>query len=484
MLNDVRLYNTKSRSLETFKPIHEGKVGIYSCGPTVYHYQHLGNMRAVVFADTLRLMFVSLGYEVRHVINITDVGHLVGDGNEGEDKMEKGSKREGKTAWEVAKFYTDEYFRCLDMLNVPRSEFNFPRATDNIPEQIELIKMLEEKGYTYSITDGVYFDTSKFSHYADFAKLDIEGLKSGARVEENTEKRNSTDFALWKFSPKDEQRQMEWESPWGKGFPGWHIECSAMSKKLLGAHFDIHTGGIDHIPVHHTNEIAQSECANGETYVNYWMHNNFLNDAQGKMAKSGSDFLRLQTLVEKGYSPLAFRYYLLTTHYRKEIAFSFEALDAASVAYEKLLNWCAHHVVKIGIVSDIYSKAFREALYDDLGTPSAIAEMWSLIKDDKISDEDTYATLIDMSVTLGLELHKAEKKETLQAPENVQKLLDVRAFARSSIYSYFSMVKILYRKFLECRKKPENSLYSVTVFSISPAKGVGRDRVAFPLMYV
>ncbi|MFA5131922.1 MAG: cysteine--tRNA ligase [Candidatus Paceibacterota bacterium] len=433
----IKLHNTKSRTTEEFKPITEGKVGMYSCGPTVYHYQHLGNMRAVVFADTLHNMFLSAGYDVTHVINITDVGHLVTDGDTGEDKMEKGSKREGKTVWEIADFYTKEYFHCLDLLNINRSEYIFPRATDTIPEQIALVQTLEEKGYTYAISDGIYFDTSKFPRYADFAHLDIEGLQSGARVEENTEKKNITDFALWKFShstrsgqvPKNEQRQMEWDSPWGKGFPGWHIECSAMSKKILGPHFDIHTGGIDHIPVHHTNEIAQSECANGETYVNYWMHNNFLNDTAGKMAKSSGEFLRLQTLVDKGYDPIAFRYYLLTTHYRKELAFSFEALDASSVAYKKLWDWSAEHITHSGVVNQNHTKVFLEALYDDLGTSTCIAEMWALLKDEQVNNEDKYATLMEMSSILGFSLHKASK-EMLTVSKDVEALLDARLKAR------------------------------------------------------
>jgi cysteinyl-tRNA synthetase len=285
MLN-IRLYNTASRKVEDFKPIKDGEVGIYSCGPTVYHYAHIGNLRAYVFADILRRSFVSADYKVKHIINITDVGHLVGDGDGGEDKLEKGAEREGKSAWEVAKFYTDSFMEDLQSLNIDTNEYTFPRATDNIKEQIGLISALEIDGYTYKTSDGIYFDTSKFSHYGDFAHLNIEGQKSGARVEENKEKKNITDFALWKFSPALEQRQMEWDSPWGKGFPGWHIECSAMSMKYLGNHFDIHTGGIDHIPVHHTNEIAQSECVTGEKYVNYWMHVNFLHDSTGKMSKS------------------------------------------------------------------------------------------------------------------------------------------------------------------------------------------------------
>jgi cysteinyl-tRNA synthetase len=434
MADTIKLYNTKGRELQVFEPIHEGAVSIYSCGPTVYHYQHLGNMRAAVFADTLHRMFVYAGYDVKHIINITDVGHLTGenegDANTGEDKLEKGAAREGKSVWEIAKKYTDAYFKDLTALNVSLGDYLFPRATDHIQEQIDLVKKLEEKGFTYTISDGVYFDTAKFKAYPDFAHLDVKGLQAGARVEENTEKRNITDFALWKFSPKESVRQMEWDSPWGKGFPGWHIECSAMAMKYLGNHFDIHTGGIDHIPVHHTNEIAQSECATGETYVNYWLHNNFLNDAAGKMAKSSGDFLRLQTLIDKGYSPLVFRYQLLTVHYRKELQFSFESLDAARVAYEKLVAFAGEHAGSHGVVQSTYKKEFTDAMYDDLNTPRAIGVLWTMIKDDSLSDADKRATLLDFDRVLGLGLTEVKKMKVI-IPEDVQSLLDSRAVARA-----------------------------------------------------
>lgn len=427
---DIFLYNTKSRSVEAFTPIQEGSVSVYSCGPTVYHYAHIGNLRAYVFADTLQRLLRESGFSVKHVINITDVGHLVGDGDEGEDKLEAGAKREGKTAWDVAKFYTDAFFADLDALNIPKDKYLFPRATDTITEQIALVKTLEEKGFTYKTSDGIYFDTSKFPEYADLAKLDIEGLKSGARVEENTEKKNITDFALWKFSPEKGKRDMEWDSPWGKGFPGWHIECSAMSEKFLGKHFDIHTGGIDHIPVHHTNEIAQSVCAHdGEAYVNYWMHVNFLNDKDGKMAKSSGDFLRLQTLIDKGVSPLAYRYYLLTTHYRTEISFSMEALMGAQEAYKKLVLWCAEHKTDAGSVSEQYKKEFEEAIRNDLNTPQGIAIIWKLLKDDSVSDADKYKTVVSFDAMLGLGLENA-KKETVEIPEHIQELLEKRKKVR------------------------------------------------------
>lgn len=429
MTHEIRLYNTKSKSLEVFVPLEAGIVKIYSCGPTVYHYQHLGNMRAAVFADILHRTLQGCGYEVRHIINITDVGHNVDDAENTEDKMEKGSKREGKSVWEVAKMYTDIYFKDLNMLGVHLDEYVFPRATDHIPEQIALIQKLEEKGFIYAISDGIYFDTSKFDAYPDFAHLDIEGLQSGARVEENTEKRNITDFALWKFSPENEKRQMEWDSPWGKGFPGWHIECSAMAMKYLGNHFDIHTGGIEHIPVHHTNEIAQAECATGETYVNYWMHNNHLLDPTGKMSKSNDDFLTLSSLVEKGYKPLAYRYFLMSANYRKELLFSFEALDGATAAYEKLLTFCKKNAMKITAVDELYKETFYVALVDDLNTPQALAVLWNMMKDARLTPEVKYGTLMHIDKVLGLGLSDIEREEVSITPE-VQTLLDERSQAR------------------------------------------------------
>jgi cysteinyl-tRNA synthetase len=425
----IKLYNTKSRLIEVFTPITPLVATIYSCGPTVYHFAHIGNLRAYVFADVLRRTLAASGLTVTHVINITDVGHTTDDGDAGEDKMEKGSRREGKSAQDLAKFYEEAFKKDLTALNIPLEAYIFPRATETIPEQIAIIEELERKGYTYQTHDGVYFDTSKFAQYPDLAKLDIDGLQSGARVEENKEKKNITDFALWKFSPKNEKRQMEWDSPWGVGFPGWHIECSAMSIKYLGNHFDIHTGGIDHIPVHHTNELAQSECATGVTYVNYWMHVNFLHDNSGKMSKSNDDFLTLSILTEKGYDSLAYRYFLLTTHYRKELNFSYDALDAATIAYKKLVAWCEEHRTDEGVVHEVSFSRFTKALYDDVGTPSGIAELWDIIKDQTISRADAYQTVCAMSDMLGLGLENAEK-QVLFLPEAVITLLEERKKAR------------------------------------------------------
>ncbi len=470
----LKIYNTKSRQVEDFIPINEKDIKIYSCGPTVYHYQHLGNMRSYIFADILNntLSAIYPESEITHVINITDVGHLVSDGDDGEDKMEKGSKRTGKSTWEIAKYYSEDFLASLNLLNAGDNEyikskvkegekysvenykkeklisdkFTFVRATDYIAEQIALIKKLENKGYTYATSDGIYFDTSKYPAYADFAKLNISGLESGKRVEDvKGEKKNITDFALWKFSPQNEVRQMEWESPWGVGFPGWHTECVAMSEGILGKHFDIHTGGIDHVPVHHTNEIAQSVCAHsGENtenqFVNYWMHNNFLNDVSGKMSKSNDEFLRLQTLIDAEYSPSSFRYLLLTTSYRKELDFSYDSLDASSNALKKLQKYMheaakdVNNIIdatKYRISDDWYEK-FLLCLCEDLNTSKALAVMWELISDREAKHK--YSTILKMNKVLGLDLSFSKDVNELSSDDQeiVDDLFSKRKAARES----------------------------------------------------
>ena len=307
----IKLYNTMSRKIEEFKPLVPNQVSFYSCGPTVYGYQHLGNMRAFVNGDILKRMFIENGYDVRHVMNITDVGHLTNDDyDSGEHKMEKGARRENKTVWDIAKMYTDAFVRDTNSLNIIAPTF-MPRATDYIQEQIEQVQKLEELGYTYEIPgDGIYYDTSKFADYGALGGQNLDELRAGARIE-NSDKKNPTDFALWKFSPTNEKRAMEWDSPWGRGFPGWHIECSAMSMKLLGPHFDIHTGGQEHAKVHHSDEIAQSEPIVGKPWVNYWVHWAWLLSKTGKMSKSAGDVLTVQALIEQGYDPMTYRYMLL-----------------------------------------------------------------------------------------------------------------------------------------------------------------------------
>ncbi len=394
----LKFYNTLTKKKEEFIPLQAGKVGMYNCGPTVYNYAHIGNLRAYVFADVLRRTLEYRGYKVTQIVNITDVGHLVSDADEGEDKMEKGARLAGKTAGEIAEFYTNAFFDDLTKLNIQKAGA-YPKATEHIPEQIALIQKLEEKSYTYQTSDGIYFDTAKFPRYGEFAGLNIEGQHEGARVEANPEKRNSADFALWKFSG-GEKRQQEWDSPWGVGFPGWHIECSAMSMKYLGETFDIHTGGIDHIPVHHTNEIAQSECATGKRFANYWLHSGFVNIEGGKMAKSEENFIRLATLEEKGISPLAYRYWLLTAHYSKTINFTWEAVEGAQTALIKLHELFRSFKDEDGAPDTEYLARFAEAIDDDLDTPRTIALLWELIKDP--GTQNKKATMLEFDKVLGL----------------------------------------------------------------------------------
>jgi cysteinyl-tRNA synthetase len=317
----LALYDNYTRTLREFVPLtKDAPVGIYTCGPTVYDYQHIGNFRTFLFEDVLKRVLRWNGYRLNHVMNITDVGHLTSDADTGEDKMEKGARRTGKSAWDIAKLYTDDFLEQLGRLNIDNADV-LCRATDHIPEQIAFIADIERKGFAYRTSDGVYFDTSKQDDYGYLARLDIHGLEAGRRVEQG-EKRMPTDFALWKFSKPEDKRQMEWDSPWGRGFPGWHIECSAMAQKYLGDFFDIHCGGEDHIPVHHTNEIAQTEARVGTRLANLWMHGYFLLMNDAKMAKSAGEFLRVQSLVERGYDPLVYRYLCLTAHYRTQMSFS------------------------------------------------------------------------------------------------------------------------------------------------------------------
>lgn len=429
---DIQIFNTKSREKEPFTPIKAGEVSIYHCGPTVYNFQHIGNMRRFVFADLVHRLFVANDFKVKQVINITDVGHLVSDQDDGEDKMEKGAAREGKSAKEIADFYTADFMSDLALLNISTADTQFPRATDYINEQIALVKALEQKGFIYAIDDGVYFDTAKDDVYGDFANLDIKGLQEGVRVEANTQKKNITDFALWKFSKPEEKRQQEWESPWGVGFPGWHLECSAMIKALLGNSIDVHTGGIDHIPVHHTNEIAQSEVANGSPLAYYWMHNEHLNFGKEKMAKSGESFIRLKDLVEKGYNPLAYRYYTLLAHYQTKIDFSFDALDAATVAWKKINEFVAKSEDG-GNISEANVALAHEAFNDNLNTPKVVALIWEIIKESSLNDADKKATILEINKLLGIidPAYKAIENISIDSlPEEIQALITERQKAR------------------------------------------------------
>lgn len=392
----LKFHNTLTGQVDEFVAQNNGKVSLYTCGPTVYNYQHIGNLAAYIYWDTLVRILIANNYEVNRVINITDVGHLTSDADEGEDKLEKGARRENKTAWEIAKFYTDDFLKSMERLEMITPQ-HIARATDYIPNQIDLIRKIKNAGYTYQIDDGIYFDTSKFPKYADFAHLNLDNLKAGARVEFNTKKRNHSDFALWKFTPAGEKRDMEWDTPSDildpaipstniMGFPGWHLECSAIALSLLGDTLDIHTGGIDHIPVHHTNEIAQSEVATGVQFSNYWLHNNHLKVNGTKISKSLGNGYTLDDLQNKGFAPLDYRMFILQGHYRNEGNFTFEGLTAAK---NRLQNWrniaVLRHQIHDTLENDndkitdnktllfyATSQAIIEAINNDLGTPEAL----------------------------------------------------------------------------------------------------------------
>ena len=469
----LKVFNTLARKKEIFKPLKNNEVRMYTCGPTVYLYAHIGNLRTYLFEDILKRVLIFNGFKVKNAMNITDVGHLISDADSGEDKLELGARRENRTVWEIAEFYTKIFFEDLRRLNALMPDI-ICKATDHIKEIQELVKKLEEKGYAYRTDDGIYFDSSKFKDYGKLAKLDLKNLKPGARVEINSQKRNAYDFALWKFSPKDKKRQMEWsfveelnvddkelkklrklseENPNIKiinvkdkekmkivtvnfiGFPGWHIECSAMSMKYLGSPFDIHSGGIDHIPIHHTNEIAQSEAATGKQFVKYWLHGAFLVlEKKEKMAKSGENFLTLQTLVDKGYPPLDYRYFVLTAHYRSELKFSWENLGAARKSLQtlrehiKTLRKSENGRTSVAKLNE-YKKRFEEAVNDDLNMPEALSVLWDLVRSkENISSEDKLKLIFEFDKIFGLKLDEEEVEEKLS--EEIENLIRKREEAR------------------------------------------------------
>lgn len=420
----IKLYNTLTKKKEEFKPINENEIGLYTCGPTVYWYAHIGNLKTYIFEDILKKVLKYNGYNVKHVMNITDVGHLTSDEDEGEDKLEKGAKNEKKTVIDIVNFYTDQFKKDLKNLNIEDPTV-WIKATETIDDQINLIKLLEEKGYTYKTSDGIYFDTSKLENYGvlwgDKEKTDFK-----SRIKENQEKKNSADFALWKFSPKDQKRQMEWASPWGIGFPGWHTECVVMGSKNLGIPFDIHCGGVDHISVHHTNEIAQAEAAYGKPLSNFWMHGEFLVLKDDKMSKSKGNILTLKDLK----TPLAYRYLCLTGHYRSKLNFSAEALEGAENSLKKLkdkinqLDLSSHS--KNQELKEGYLSKFKEFINDDLNIPQALALMWDALKDDQLSDSEKYEIVQDFDRVFSLGL----KQEIQNIPEEIIKLADEREEAR------------------------------------------------------
>lgn len=435
----LRLYNTAARGKQSFESITPGIVSMYCCGPTVYHFAHIGNLRTYVFEDLLRRALEYAGYTVKHVVNITDVGHLTSDADTGEDKMEKGARREGKTVWDIAEYYAQAFFKDWKALNLLEPAA-WPKATDHIDEQIALIRDLEDRGFAYAIPgDGIYFDTARFPRYADFAGLDIEGMQAGARVVVAEGKRNSTDFALWKFSPQGAQRQMEWDSPWGRGFPGWHVECSAMAMKLLGETIDIHCGGIDHIRVHHTNEIAQSECVTGKPFVRYWIHGGWLLEAPdeqgkgGKMSKSAGEFVTMDTLMRQGYSAMDYRYFCLTAHYRNYLNFSFQAMDTARDSLRKLRKRTDPLIGKAAPVrSDRaleWRSRFEEAVGDDLNFPQSLGVFNLMLKDSDLLEAERAGLVALCDRLLGLGLTEPEKPSA-DLPEEFKSLLAERVEAR------------------------------------------------------
>ncbi len=423
-------YDNFTRQARAFAPLSGNEVGLYTCGPTVYDYQHIGNFRTFLFEDLLKRVLRYRGYDVRHVMNITDVGHLTSDADSGEDKMEKGARRTGKSAWQIAELYTEAFLADMQALAIEPPTV-LCRATDHIAEQIAFIADLERKGYAYRTGDGIYFDTARQPDYGHLARLDRAGLEAGKRVELG-EKHSITDFALWKFSPPGEKRQMEWESPWGTGFPGWHIECSAMAQKYLGDYFDIHCGGEDHIPVHHTNEIAQTEARVGTRLANFWMHGYFLLENDAKMAKSAGEFLRLKALTDRGYDPLAYRYLCLTAHYRSQLNFSFDALDAAATGLERMRAGVYELRGHPGGTPHAESLArFERFIADDLNLPRALSVAWEVLRGDVADKAAMRATLLRFDEVFGLGLaHWQPRQEVV--PDAVRALAEARLAARAA----------------------------------------------------
>lgn len=425
----LKLFNTLSRKIEDFVPLEKGKVGLYTCGPTVYDYTHIGHLRKYINDDILKKVLRANGFEVCHVMNITDVGHLTSDSDSGDDKMEKGAKETGRTVWEVARFFEDYFFKSVNTVNIERADI-VCRATEHIGAQVKLIKALEKNGLTYTTAHAVYFDVAKFPNYGQLSKQNLEDKETGARsdVFVDKSKKHPADFALWFFTTGHfKDHTMKWSSPWGEGFPGWHIECSAMSMEYLGQSFDIHTGGIDHIPVHHENEIAQAEGATGKQFVKYWVHHDFVNIDKEKMSKSKKNFLKVDEVTEKGFDPLSLRYLYLTGHYRSEMAFSFESLSASQAAFFKLREEVRAWESPGKIVAQYWQK-FLEAANDDLNLPKALAVVWELVKAD-IPSGDKSATLLEMDKILSLGLNEYIGKK-VEVPEKIQKLIEAREKAR------------------------------------------------------
>ncbi len=432
---ELKLWNTMGREFQSFTPIQEGKVGMYCCGPTVYDYAHVGNLRTYLFEDVLRKTLEYFGYEVRHVMNVTDVGHLTGDTDEGEDKMMKGAREKGKTVWEIAEFYTKAFFRDFGLLKCALPTV-ICRATEHIQDMIDLISRIEAKGFTYVAGGNVYFDISMFPGYGRLALLDQQDLKAGARIVVDEGKKNPADFVLWFTKSKFEHQAMLWDSPWGKGYPGWHIECSAMSMKYLGEHFDIHCGGADHPPVHHTNEIAQSEAATGARWVNYWLHGEWLLMEKEKMAKSAGNFTTLSVITDRGYDPLDYRYFCLGAHYRTQLAFSWESLDSARAGRLGIMERIVQLQSQAGTPdpglspeAQRYVGDFEAHAADDLNMPRCLADLWTLLRDGAVPAGQKLAAAFRMDRILGLGLVEAKEQE-VALDDETRRLVAQREQAR------------------------------------------------------
>ena len=430
----MKFYNTLTRSKEEFTTQDgSNKVRMYSCGPTVYSFAHIGNMRTYVFMDILRRALKYEGFKVKGVMNVTDVGHLLSDGDDGEDKMQKAAREQKKSPYEIAEFYSGVFFEDLKKLNIGKPELT-PKATEHIGIMIDFVKELVEKGYAYETSDGIYFDITKAADYGKLSGAKLDEQQAGARVEVNGEKRHPADFAVWKKAPKE--HIMQWESPWGMGYPGWHIECSAMSRKYLGDEFDIHTGGVDHIPIHHENEIAQSEALTGKIPARFWMHGEFMLVDGGKMSKSLGNTYTISQLEERGYNPMHFRYFCLNAHYRKKLNFTFEGMDGAKTAFERLCKSIVAHkngkAATDKAVLDDFAKKFEEAVADDLNVPQALGVLWTMLK--LPASKDVYDLAMKFDSVLGLSLDKAESflpEEKYDIPEEIVALAEKMQQARS-----------------------------------------------------
>ncbi len=430
----MKIFNTLTRQKEEFIPISEKAVTMYSCGPTVYNFAHIGNLRTYIFMDIIRRALKYNSYKVKGVLNITDVGHLLSDADEGEDKMQKAAKEQQKSPYEIADFYTKVFMADIQKLNIGKPEI-IAKATDHIKEMLDFVIALYDLGFAYETSDGIYFDISKFPQYGKLSGINLEEQQAGARVEVNPEKRNASDFALWKKA--EPQHIMQWDSPWGRGYPGWHIECSAMSKKYLGKVFDIHSGGVDHIPIHHENEIAQSEALEGKRAVNYWMHGEFMLVDNGKMSKSLKNTYTIEQLEGMGYSALDFRYFCLNAHYRKKLNFTFTGLDAAKTAFSRLRAALYENKAADGSAPapDLskYMEEFREAINDDLNVPQALGVMWTMVKTEK-RHPAVFGAAREMDAIFGLSINnvtdETPKTPAAAVPEEITALCEKRIHAK------------------------------------------------------